>query len=90
MKEKAVSDEHKDAGAGGESSLAADPSIMSAGKSTLTTGGTFDESAFMSPAGTPFIPASRTPAGVAAARNNAGGGFTDMGRSEYPGLHLSW
>ncbi|VDO03431.1 unnamed protein product [Rodentolepis nana] len=52
-------------------------------KPTLVAGGTFDESAFMSPAGTPFIPASRTPAAVAAAKNITGNAFNDTSRSKH-------
>ena len=51
-------------------------------KPTLVTGGTFDESAFMSPAGTPFIPASRNPATVAAARSGTNSAFNQTGRSK--------
>ncbi|KAM7539785.1 hypothetical protein Aperf_G00000043048 [Anoplocephala perfoliata] len=47
-------------------------------KQTLATGGTFDESAFMSPAGTPFIPASRTPAAIAAARSGSQNVFNEL------------
>lgn len=81
VKEKAASEAGKnDEGAGvvtGESSLAAVDR-----KSNLASGGTFDETAFMSPAGTPFIPASRTPAAVAAARNASGGAFNGRGLSK--------
>lgn len=60
-----------------------DESGLGAGKKpTLVAGGTFDESAFMSPAGTPFIPASRTPAAVAAARDNARNAFNETLRSK--------
>lgn len=51
-------------------------------KPTLTTGGTFDESAFMSPAGTPFIPASRTPAAVAATRSSPSNACNEKGRGK--------
>ncbi|VDM32789.1 unnamed protein product [Hydatigera taeniaeformis] len=38
---------------------------------TLTAGRTFDESTFMSPAGTPFVPASRIPAAVDVTRGDS-------------------
>lgn len=60
-----------------------DESDLEAGKKqTLAKGGTFDESAFMSPAGTPFIPASRTPAAVAAARIGSHNVFNDLSNSK--------
>ncbi|VDK38900.1 unnamed protein product [Taenia asiatica] len=52
---------------------------------TLATDGTFDESAFISPAGTPFIPASRTPAAVAATRSGPNNASNEKSRGK---LHI--
>ncbi|VDD83251.1 unnamed protein product [Mesocestoides corti] len=80
VKEKAASDDEKTAGTGDEASLATTDPLAS--QKALLKGGTFDESAFMSPAGTPFIPASRTPAGVAAAKSTNTSAFSELGRSK--------
>ena len=67
-----------------EKTTEAGESALDSGKrQMLSTGGTFDESAFMSPAGTPFIPASRNPATVAAAKSGTNSAFNPTGRSKW-------
>lgn len=81
VKEKTVkAGEDAEKGEGG--GVDVDSGLGAGKKQTLTAGATFDESAFMSPAGTPFIPASRTPAGVAAARGNTSNVFNENNRGK--------